>query len=113
MNKIAAFILSLAAGIIIVINGITLIVLAPEISEAFLVELGTDITDIIIGLGIWGSINGAILIAGAWMINKGKMRNGGIIVLILSIIAFLTVSGFYIGSILGIVGGVFGIIAKK
>lgn len=109
MSKSVAYILSLIAGILVLINGLVAIALPGTLS--MIPELGAIFSTIITVIGVWGIICGIILIYGGYMINKGK-KNGGIIVLIFSIIALFTASGFLIGAILGIIGGILGIKAK-
>jgi len=111
MAKTTYFALSLIAGILVLINGLVFLALTQFLSgipgiTGFLPLVGT-------GLGIWGVICGIILMAGGFLINKGDMKKGGIIVLIFSIISLITVSGFLIGAILGIVGGALAIARKE
>ena len=113
MSKGTAYILSLIAGILIAINGVVnlalpgFLLMIPGIGDV----LGL-VTAIMTVMGVVGIILGIILIYGSFMVKKGK-KNWGIIVLILSIISFITVSGFFVGSILGIIGGILAIKAKK
>jgi hypothetical protein len=59
--------------------------------------------------GILGVVFGILVIVGAVMINSGepsRVRTGGILALIFSIISLLAGGGFFIGFILGLVGGI-------
>jgi hypothetical protein len=54
-----------------------------------------------------GLVSGAIVIAGALILNAHPSQyiTWGIVILIFSVISFLGMGGFFIGAILGIVGG--------
>ncbi|MEM3746743.1 MAG: hypothetical protein QXN67_04640 [Thermoproteota archaeon] len=69
---------------------------------------------IIIGLG--SIVIGILMLIGAFMINstsKSRVTMGSILVIIFSIIAVFIGGGFYyIGTILGIIGGILGLIWK-
>ena len=114
MSKSTAYILSLIAGILAIINGLVMLALPALLStipgmDILLSFFATMFT----AISIWGIICGIIIIYGGIMINKGKTKNGGIIVLIFSIIGLFTgASGFLIGAILGIIGGILGIRSK-
>jgi hypothetical protein len=112
----AAFVLSLIGGIFILVGAIFLLVIAipfllgqvPEVEEpiGFFAFLGS-----LLAVGsIIGVISGILIIIGAIMINsgeRGKVRNGGILVLIFSIISLiLSGGGFFIGFLLGLIGGI-------
>ncbi|MGC9165777.1 MAG: DUF6114 domain-containing protein, partial [Thermoprotei archaeon] len=98
-----AFVLSLLAGIFILLGGIAISAMGSFIPIPF---AGA----IIVILGLLGMIFGIIIIFGSMMINSGdpsKVKNGGIIVLIFSILSLITSSGgFIIGFILGLIGGI-------
>jgi hypothetical protein len=99
----AAFIVSLLAGIFILINGILIM-----IASAFIFVI--PIAGVFVALfGIGELIFGLIVMFGAIMINSddpSKVRTGGIIVLIFSIISIIAGGGFLIGLILGLIGGI-------
>jgi hypothetical protein len=99
----AAFIVSLLAGIFILINGILIM-----IASAFIFVI--PIAGVFVALfGIGELIFGLIVMFGAIMINSddpSKVRTGGIIVLIFSIISIIAGGGFVIGLILGLIGGI-------
>jgi len=97
----AAFVLSLIGAIFILINSI-IIAIAGAFIALFLPGIGAAIA--IIGL-----IIGIIALVGAIMINStepGKVKTGGIIVLIFSIISLIIGGGFFIGFLLGLIGGI-------
>jgi hypothetical protein len=99
----AAFIVSLLAGIFILINGILIM-----IASAFIFVI--PIAGVFVALfGIGELIFGLIVMFGAIMMNSddpSKVRTGGIIVLIFSIISIIAGGGFLIGLILGLIGGI-------
>ncbi len=105
----ASFILSLIAGILILLSAI--------ITAIFTTLLGGAITFIpivglvgllVIAIGLLGVVFGALVLVGAFMINSGdfsRVRTG-------SILSIVSGGGFIIGLILGIVGGVLGLTWK-
>lgn len=112
-RAIAGFILSLIAGIIILIVAIFV--------YAGLGSLGLEVVfDIIFGAGSFdvlfalGFLWGILVIVGAALLLIGKTTVGGILVILFSILSLfsLAVGGLIIGLILGIIGGALGI-AKK
>lgn len=114
----AAFVLSLIAGVLILLGGII---------GAIIGIIGGAVIGLIPGFG-WlggliaisgflGLIFGVIVIVGAVMINSGnpdKVKSGSIIVLVFSILSLFTcgTGGFVIGFILGLVGGILGLTWK-
>jgi hypothetical protein len=99
----AAFTVSLLAGIFILINGI--LIMAASATPA----IGITKINFVALFGIGELIFGLIVMFGAIMINSddpSKVRTGGIIVLIFSIISIIAGGGFLIGLILGLIGGI-------
>ena len=106
------FIISLIAGILIVINGLMFVALA-EFLETLETSLPIFVTGIFAGLAAVGVILGVLVIIGAILIYMpGKEVIGGILVIIISILSIVIGGGFLIGLILGIIGGILGL-AKK
>lgn len=104
----AAFALSLFAGILILINGAVLGVVGsfiapfiPGIQEAALV---TAILNTLMAVGI---ILGVIVVVAAVMLyrNPAQKTLWGVVILVLSIISIFVGGGFFIGLILGLIGG--------
>jgi len=62
-----------------------------------------------VGLALIGLISGILVIIGALMLNASPAEHTawGTIVLVFSIISLLGMGGFFIGAILGIIGGAF------
>ena len=108
----AGFIVSLIAGILILINAIAFFALAD-----FIESLGDALPIFVEGifetLGSIGLIIALVVIVGAILIYMpGKEVIGGIIVIIFSIFSIVIGGGFLIGLIIGIIGGILGL-AKK
>ncbi len=61
----------------------------------------------IVGLSLIGLISGVLVIIGAVMLDTRPSEHTiwGIIVLVFSIISLLGLGGFFVGAILGIIGG--------
>ena len=107
-----AFVLSLLAGIFILLNG-----LAIAFVSSFLFFLPVDtgipsgalpfLSGIFIGLMAVGIVFGLIVLIGSIMLyrNPSQKTAWGVIIIIFSIISIVIGGGFIIGLILGIVGG--------
>lgn len=103
----AGFALSLVAGILIILDGIVLLAASSIVSSLNIAGLALGV------LGGIAIIFAIIVFIGAWLIyTPGREMIGGILVLIFSIISIITGGGFFIGLILGIIGGALGL-AKK
>ena len=111
----AGFGLALVAGILILIGAVLTVVLGSLMAaiipwaevdaegQAILGIMGT----VMLVLAIIGMIFGIIIIiVDILMVQKGKKVPGGVIILVLSIISLAGGGGFFIGSILGIIGGI-------
>lgn len=109
------FALSLAAGILILVQGVVRLVRADLIAQ-----FGLDtLTRRIIGevaltvLGAAAIAFGAIIIVGAYLIYRlGSETAGGVLVLVFSALSIITGGGFLIGMILGVVGAILGLLGK-
>jgi len=105
----AAFALSLIGGIFILLGGIVYIAAGSAVGI-----LGYGLGgSVIAGLGVFGLVCGILTILGAVWINngeKGKVRNGAILVLIFSILSWIGgAGGFFIGFLLGLIGAILGL----
>jgi len=100
----AAFVLSLIAGIFILIGGLA--IAAVGAIFVFLPVAGAAIA----AIGVFGIICGLLTILGAIWINSGekdKVRIGAILVLIFSILSWVgAIGGFFIGFLLGLIGAI-------
>jgi hypothetical protein len=102
----AAFVVSLIAGIFILLNGIVIAAIGA-LFAVFFPGMG-------ILLAAIGLIFGIIVLIGAvllWM-NPQMHVGAGVIVLLFSLFSIVIGGGFIIGLILGIVGGILGIVWK-
>jgi len=112
------FVISLIAGILILINALMLFALRSVIgglvpSVPGVVDVGALAEAMITLWGAVGLIFAIIVMVGALLIYMpGKETIGGVLVLVFSILSIVTGGGFFLGLILGIVGGALGI-AKK
>ncbi|MEM3142407.1 MAG: DUF4064 domain-containing protein [Zestosphaera sp.] len=120
----AAFVLSLISGILVLLTALIMFVAASLLSSVsgefpevpgmpYPLELvGTWIAII----GVVGLVFGVLIIVGAVLIysgNPGRVKTGSILVLIFSILSLFTVGGgFFIGFILGLIGGILGLTWK-
>ncbi len=94
--------LSLIGGILILIDGIVLAIAGP-----FLLAFGAGAGAVV--LGILGVIFGVIVIWAAYRLrsNMAAHVTYGAVIVVFSVLALiLTGGGFVIGSILGIIGGI-------
>ena len=105
-----AFILSLIAGILIIINTTLLGVATtwfPEIIPTLPGSSGND-TTLLYQLTAIGLVLGVLVLIGAVMlqIKPAKKKAWGMMILVFSIPSIITGGGLIIGFILGIIGGV-------
>jgi hypothetical protein len=58
-------------------------------------------------MGVFGLVTGAIVLVSSVMIltNSGQPRTWSILILVFSVLSFISMGGFVVGAILGIVGG--------
>ena len=113
----AAFALSLIGGILIlVLAGVFALVLGT-VGVGFGMMPGMGFFGALAAiLGILALVFGILVIVGAVMINSGersRVRTGGILVLIFSIVSLLAGGGFFVGFILGLVGGIVALTWKR
>jgi hypothetical protein len=105
-----AFILSITAGILIIINSTLLGIVTmwfPWIMPTLPGSSSND-TTLLYNLTIIGLVLGVIVLIGATMLHfkPAKKKLWGIIIVIFSIPSIITGGGLIIGFILGIIGGV-------
>ncbi|MBO3800597.1 MAG: hypothetical protein FGF52_06080 [Candidatus Brockarchaeota archaeon] len=134
-KPIFPLLLSMIGATLVIISGlvivafITLISVSALIMEEVIGEIpiigsisaylvGLVFEEIIISLAVFGIcpiVIGILMFIGAVIMNstnKSRVKRGSIIVIIFSIIAVFLGGGFYIGSILGIIGGILGLVWK-
>lgn len=110
----AAFVLSLIAGVLILIGGIGYAYLGA-ICGGLVGMVSPGAGALIFLYMSLGLICGIVVIIGAVMINSAepsRVKTGSVLVLVFSIISFFSGGGFYIGLILGLVGGILGLVWK-
>ncbi len=104
-----AFLLSLVAGILILINAIAVAAVAtwfPSLFPTLPGSSGND-TSILYSVAIIGLFCGILVTLGAMMLRgrPAQRRAWGIIIIAFSAASVITGGGFIIGFIIGIVGG--------
>jgi hypothetical protein len=99
----AAFVLSLIAGAFILINGITIAMVGSFLDTVF--EGGLVI-------GAIGAALGVGVLISAILLSSDRQRNTtmGAVILILSLVSIIIGGGFFIGLLLGVVGGIMAIV---
>ncbi len=110
----AAMVLSLIGGIFVVLGG-ALLAFAGSIIGSFNVTGAASASGTVLALGIVGLIMGIIMIVGAFMMysKPTSAKMWGVIVLILSIVSWVTaIGGFFIGFLLGLIGGILALTFK-
>lgn len=122
-NSSAAVILSLLGGIIIILGGLAMILMVSSHSwwmgmmdghYGMMGILTLDATMMYI-LAIIGIACGLVVLVGAILLNSspGKNQLWGAIILVFSVLSLVSMGGFFIGAILGIVGGVLALTWKS
>jgi len=110
-----AFALSLAGALVILAQGLVRILRgevitflgSDEIRRRILVGLALDI------VGAIAIVFAVLIIIGAYFIyNPGTEVIGGVVVLIFSALSILVGSGWLIGLILGVIGGILALVKK-
>jgi len=97
-----AFVLSLIAGIFILLNGLLISAIGASVA-AILPIAGVALVAI-------GIVFGILVLLGALMMrDPNKVKSGATIVLVFSILSIFIGGGFFIGFILGIIGGALGL----
>lgn len=110
----AAMVLSLIGGLFVIFGGIFLAFVGSLISSLNVTGTGAA-SSTALGLGIAGVIMGIIMVVGAFMMysKPTSAKMWGVIVLILSIISWVTaVGGFFIGFLLGLIGAILALTFK-
>ncbi|HMK95179.1 MAG TPA: hypothetical protein VK536_07235 [Candidatus Limnocylindrales bacterium] len=108
------FAFSLAGGLLILLRGLFRIIVGD-----ILVFTYSDVFRhrflAAIALSVLGGIAvafGIAIIVGAYLMYTGMETAGGIIVLIFSVLSIFVGSGWLIGLILGVIGGILGLLKK-
>ena len=118
-----AFILSLIGGVLMILNGGMMFLMFMNglygyvgfggmmggyqgIMGSFGIPFGLMSSLMLVGL-----ISGIVVVVGAAMLNSRPAEHWawGIIILVFSVVSFLGMGGFFVGAILGIIGGAFAV----
>lgn len=100
--------LSLAGGIIIVLGGISAWIWHTAFySQMSWMMGGPWFTAMIAGTSIIGIVSGALVILGALLMSfrPHESQKWGVLILVFSLLSFFGMGGFFVGAILGIIGG--------
>lgn len=108
------FVFSLLGAILILARGLVRIVVGDVITFAgsdfvrhrFLAGLALNIIG---GIAVVFAI---LILVGAYFIYKGMTTAGGVIVIIFSLLSILVGSGWLIGLIIGVIGGILALLKK-
>jgi hypothetical protein len=108
------FVLSIVGGILILLRGIVRIAVgdvitfvgSDEVRHRFLAGLALNV------IGGVAVVFGIIIIIGAYLIYNRMEASGGAIVLIFSLLSIFVGSGWLIGLILGVIGGILALLKK-
>ena len=108
------FVFSIVGAILILLRGIVRIIVGDVITFA-----GSDVVrhrflaglalNIIGGIAV---VFAVLIIVGAYLIYSGMEMTGGLIVLIFSVLSIFVGSGWLIGLILGVIGGILALVKK-
>ncbi|TMI20489.1 zinc ribbon domain-containing protein [Candidatus Bathyarchaeota archaeon] len=110
----AAMVLSLIGGLFVIFGGAALAFVGSLIGSLNVTGTGTA-SNTALGLGIAGVIMGIIMVVGGFMMysKPTSAKMWGVIVLILSIISWVTaLGGFFIGFLLGLIGSILALTFK-
>jgi len=105
--SLAGAILILARGLVRIVAGdVITFVGSDEIRRRFLAGLALS------ALGAIAVVFAVLIIIGAYFIYSGMTVAGGVIVIIFSVLSIFVGSGWIIGLIFGVIGGILGLMKK-
>ncbi|UCC33908.1 MAG: hypothetical protein JSW53_02590 [Candidatus Bathyarchaeota archaeon] len=108
----AGFIVSIVAGILILVNALMFAFLA-ELIEGLEAFIPFFVAGILTSIALVGVILAFLVVIGAILIYiPGRETVGGVIVIIFSILSIFIGGGFLLGLVLGIIGGILGLFKK-
>jgi hypothetical protein len=112
-RAVVGFALSLVGGILILLRGIVRIILGHDIlnfaySDEVRHRLFAGIAFTL--LGVVAIVFAVIIMVGAYLMYTGVTQVGGTIVIIFSVLSIFVGSGWLIGLILGLIGGILGLL---
>ncbi len=113
----AAMVLSIIGGLLILLAGVVFLAVAEFLEALLLISLETLDVDPVATvqiIGIIGVLLGIIIIVGGVMMYSRPASSTvwGVIILVLSLVSIIAMGGFFIGLVLGLVGGILGIVFK-
>ena len=114
-RAIIGFIISLLAGLLILIQGIVRLVRAEWALDFGFGEIPRRFfgATFLTTRGIFAVVFGIIILLGAFLIYRpGKEMASGILVLVFSAMSIIAGGGFLVGFVLGVIGGVLGLVKK-
>ena len=105
---------ALAGAILIFLRGLIRIILgdfitfvySDEIRRRFLAGIALNV------IGVVAIVFAILIIVGAYLMYIGMTAAGGTIVIIFSILSLFVGSGWLIGLVLGLIGGILGLLKK-
>lgn len=98
--------LAVLGGLIILISGLMLFAAPTSIPSLY-----TSYVSGSAGAGL-AVISGLLVLVGGWMTSKSGSSTGAVLAVLFSLIAFAVGGGWVIGSILGLIGGIWGFMKK-
>jgi hypothetical protein len=114
-RAVIGFIISLLAGLLILIQGIVRLVRAEWALDFGFGEIPRRLfgETFLTTRGIFAVVFGIVVLVGAFLMYRpGKEMAGGIIVLVFSAVSIIAGGGFLVGFVLGVVCGVLGLVKK-
>jgi len=108
----AAFILALIGGIFILLGSIVEAILLTVVGSIYAGFGFGGIAALLIGLAVVAIILGLLVLVGAIMLRSHpeSAKTWGVLIIVFSLISFIGGGGFYIGAILGLVGGILALV---
>lgn len=108
----AGFVLSLIAGVFIVLNAALLSLAHVFAFFYFAIHSSTMWSKMFtltpwlpLFLSVFGALCGALVLLGSYYLYKGRNTLGGVLVLVFSVLSLPIGGGFIIGFLLGVIGG--------
>ncbi len=113
----AAMVLSIIGGLLILLGGLVFLAIASVIESLILISgetFSVDPTVFIQLIGAIGIVIGIVLMVGGVMMysRPASTTAWGVIILVLSLVSIIATGGFFLGLILGLIGGILGIAFK-
>ncbi len=113
----AAMVLSIIGGLLIILAGAMYLAIAEFLEELLLLSGETLDVDPVLWIQILGAIGiviGIVIMVGGVMMYSRPASSTvwGVIILVLSLVSIIATGGFFIGLILGLIGGILGIVFK-